>query len=468
MSWITASLTRQFIFLLLLALIAGQTVPFAISWNERKLALREAAQTEFVSRASALTLLAEHTTPSFRQEVLKASATSFTRFWISTASPMDTEAWARDGFARLRQPLFRAPSPGGHGGLGHAVDIDHMLGDGNEGTFVWQPLKSDLWEAPAKAQVFPFGDNDGMALTTELKDGVFLNAIMFKPLKGGIWRPEALFWTTVTGLILCLIGAFLAKLIARPLKQLAAAAEAFGRGEVVALQTARGPVEIRQLREAFNLMQTRLSRFVDDRTRMLAAIGHDLRTPLTTLRLRAEFIAEDEIRTRLISTIDEMEEMTKATLDFAKGEATSEETRVIDLNALVGSLCDDLAELGHDVVFEDSPRTTYRCRPDGLKRAIRNLIENALRYGGKAMVHLARSDAGIDIVIADNGPGIPADEMEKVFAPFYRLDASRNTETGGAGLGLAIARTIVHQHGGEIRLADSNPGLRATVALPAA
>ncbi len=466
MKWITASLTRQFIFLLLLALITGQAIPFAISWNERKAALREAAQSEFVTRTSALAQLAEHTKPEFRGEVLNASATTFTRFWTSTESPMDTESWAKQGFARLRQPLFRPLAPGEHGGIYSHPDGWNTLNDEDITAYRWQPLHSDLWEAPAKAQFFMFSGNDGMAMTTQLKDGIWLNAINFKPLKAGIWRPEAIISTSITGLALCLIGVFLARLIARPLKQLASSAEALGRGEVIPIMAETGPVEVRQLREAFNLMQLRLSRFIEDRTRMLAAIGHDLRTPLTTLRLRAEFVQEDEVRTRLISTIDEMEKMTEATLDFAKGEAASEDTRIIDLNALVGSLCDDLAEIGNDVSFQEGAKTSYRCRPDGLKRALRNLIENALRYGGKAMVHLKRTSSSIDIVIEDHGPGIPEDQMEKVFSPFYRLDASRSTETGGVGLGLSIARTIIHQHGGEIVLAANNPGLRATVALP--
>lgn len=465
MRWVAASLTRQFIFLLLFALILGQTVPFAISWNERKAALREAAHSEFITRTSAIAQLSDHSLPSARAEILNASGTVFTRFWTSTESPMDTEAWAKHGFAELRRPLSRMRGPNG-ADEGHHQDLLAALDQQDTSDFRWQPLHSELWEEPAKAQFFMFADADGMAMTTPLKDGTWLNAINFKPLKAGIWRPEAILSTAVTALLLCLIAFFVARLIARPLKQLASSAEAMGRGEVIPILAEKGPIEIRQLSEAFDLMQQRLTRFVEDRTRMLAAIGHDLRTPLTTLRLRAEFVPDEEARTRLISTIDEMEKMTEATLDFAKGDATSEATRVVDLNALVGSLCDDLAELGNDVAFEDGTKTTYRCRPDGLKRAIRNLIENALRYGGRTSVRIERGAANLAVVIEDDGPGIPEGEREKVFSPFYRLEASRNSETGGAGLGLSIARTIVRQHGGEIILAANSPGLKATIALP--
>jgi len=143
-----------------------------------------------------------------------------------------------------------------------------------------------------------------------------------------------------------------------------------------------------------------------------------------------------------------------------------EETRTIDLNALVGSLCDDLAEMHQPVVYRDGGKSTYRCRPDSLRRAIRNVIENAVRYGGEARVHLHHDGPSIDIVIEDNGPGIPDEMHEKVFAPFFRLEASRNRETGGVGLGLAIARTIVRHHGGDIVFSRGDPGFRVTLSLP--
>jgi signal transduction histidine kinase len=467
MKWMTSSLTRQFIFLLLLALIAGQTIPFAISWNERKVAIREATQAEFISRTSALSQLMDHTTPEFRREILSASATSFSRFWTSPQSPMDTEAWAKDGFSQLQRPLYRISSASQRNEFVRHDGMFEPLGHEDLTALHWQPLHSDIWEGPAKAQFFVFADSDGMAMTMQLKDGSWLNSIYYKQLKAGIWRPEAIISTIMTGLALCLIGTFLARWISRPLRQLASSAEALGRGEVLPILPETGPREIRQLREAFNVMQLRLMRFVEDRTRMLAAIGHDLRTPLTTLRLRAEFIPEGEERARLIDTIDEIEKMTEATLDFAKGDTTAEATRVVDLSALVGSLCDDLAELGNDVTFEEGAKTTYRCRPDGLKRAVRNLVENALRYGGKATVRLDRSDSSIDIVVEDQGPGIPDEQFERVFAPFYRIESSRNAETGGVGLGLSIARTIIRQHGGDIVLSHNHPGLKAVVALPA-
>jgi signal transduction histidine kinase len=270
----------------------------------------------------------------------------------------------------------------------------------------------------------------------------------------------------VTAVVLSVFGIIVARGIARPMRRLAVAAEALGRGESVAPLPEAGPDDIRNTAEAFNRMQERLQRFVEDRTRMLAAIGHDLRTPLTTLRLRAEFVADAEEREKMLATIAEVQKMTEATLAFAREEATAEGTRAVDLPALVESLCDDLAELGRDVTFQEGPKISYRCRPDALRRAVRNLVENAVRYGERARVHVARSGDGVEIVIEDDGPGIPDGAAEQVFAPFFRIENSRNPETGGVGLGLSIARTIVRHHGGDIALANQPRGLRATISLP--
>jgi signal transduction histidine kinase len=213
-------------------------------------------------------------------------------------------------------------------------------------------------------------------------------------------------------------------------------------------------------------MQERLQRFVEDRTRMLAAISHDLRTPLTSLRLRAEFVQDHDLQEKMLKTIEEIQTMTEAALAFAREDAAVEETRTVDLSALVGSLCDDLAELGQNVTVSDGPKVLYRCRPDSLRRAIRNLVENAVRYGEQAKVSLVRSADGLDIVVEDGGPGIPQADMEQVFAPFFRLEQSRNRETGGVGLGLSIARAIARHHGGDIVLENRSNGLRAVIRLP--
>ena len=255
--------------------------------------------------------------------------------------------------------------------------------------------------------------------------------------------------------------------LTQPLRELAQAAAALGRGESAARLEEKGPREVQETIRAFNDMQERLSRFVLDRTKMLAALGHDLRTPITTLRLRAEFIEEDEVRQKILQTLDEMFEMAEATLSFAREEAAQEKTRLVDVGALISTVCADLTDTGFPIECADTGSFTIRCRPSGLKRAFRNIVENAVAYGRRARVFVEHKRGDVAVMIDDDGPGIPTGDMERVFGPFVRLENSRNMDTGGVGLGLAIARSIVRNHGGDITLQNrAEGGLRVTITLP--
>jgi signal transduction histidine kinase len=227
---------------------------------------------------------------------------------------------------------------------------------------------------------------------------------------------------------------------------------------------------MRQAARAFNDMQTRLRRLVENRTRMLAAISHDLRTPLTLLRLRAEDVENAAEREKMLATIADMNAMIDATLSFARDEATAEPSRRTDLTALLASLVDDMADAGMPVTMEPAPPLVADCRPAALKRAITNLIDNAIKYGkvARASIQAIPGAIGaIEIIIDDDGLGIPEEELARVFQPFYRIERSRSRETGGIGLGLAIALSIVQAHGGELRLANrKGDGLRAVITLP--
>jgi signal transduction histidine kinase len=275
----------------------------------------------------------------------------------------------------------------------------------------------------------------------------------------------------LTALLLLLVAVLAARRVARPLQRLTDSAERLGRGEDVEMLPEQGPEDIRRTTAAFNRMHSRLRRFIEDRTRMVAAISHDLRTPITSLRLRAEFIDDSEMKEKIIATLDEMQAMTEGALAFAREEATVEPTRTTDLDALLESLCADLSEMGWDVKFDDGARVPWRGRPDGLRRALRNVIENAVRYGDRARVKLDVSPESLEVAVEDDGPGIPEVEFERVFTPFVRLESSRNRSTGGVGLGLSIARTIVRAHGGDIFLTNRNgakpvSGLRVVIRLP--
>ena len=272
------------------------------------------------------------------------------------------------------------------------------------------------------------------------------------------------------GLLLLLVtasGLVIARRMAQPMARLAVAATRFGLGQSQPPLSERGPREVRETIRAFNDMRERLSRHLQDRSRMLAAVSHDLRTPITTLRLRAEYIADDEMRERTLATLDEMQRVLAAALAFARDEAADEQPRATDLAALLQTLVDDHADLGRDIRYIGPDRSTLVCRPVSLRRALNNLIDNALTYGGAAEVRLSEDGSTRLVQIDDDGPGIPEDMQERVFAPFMRLEPSRNRETGGIGLGLSLARTIVHAHGGRIELANRpGGGLRVGVLLP--
>jgi signal transduction histidine kinase len=467
------SLAAQIIVAMLLALGLSQVIGFMISWDERGRALYLAAKSEFLIRTASLAQLLETTPSTLDRDILNASNTAYTRFWISRDEPVDSTAWRQEAWTVLAQPLptlsqsvygqrrlERQASPLSYPSgsiVAAAAAMSHLT---------WATLPAHAWPLSRPAKFLYLDESKGMGIAVRLESGAWLNAAYSKSIPNSIWTSQAAVSLAITAVILSLIAIFVARSIARPMRRLAVAAEALGRGESIKPLPESGPDDIRQTAVAFNRMQERLERFVQDRTRMLAAISHDIRTPLTSLRLRAEFVADPDVQDKMLKTIGEIQTMTEAALAFVREEATAEATRTVDLPALVESLCDDLAELGHDVSFMEGPAINYRCRPDALRRAIRNLIENAVRYGERARVSVARTANSIDIVIEDDGPGIPDEVKEQVFAPFYRLEDSRNRETGGVGLGLSIARAIARHHGGDVVLNNRAKGLHATISLP--
>jgi signal transduction histidine kinase len=263
------------------------------------------------------------------------------------------------------------------------------------------------------------------------------------------------------------VAIVVARLQTRSLRALAEASERLGRGEMVAPLSTGGPPEVAAAARAFNTMQERLSEYFSDRLRLLGGIGHDLRTPLTTLRLKAEFIDDEAVRDDIVATIDEMTGITEATLAFIRAEATTEASQKVDLPDLVDDVAKEFLLADERVAVAPSPAFAFVCRPVALRRALRNLIENAVRYGGGAWVSVARDTAGVTIAVEDDGPGVPEHLIEEAFKPFVRLETSRNIETGGLGLGLCIARNLVKAHGGALTLANRpQGGAIASIRLP--
>ncbi len=268
--------------------------------------------------------------------------------------------------------------------------------------------------------------------------------------------------------LVTLLSALAARRPLRALERLAEAAREFGRTRKTVPIDPVGLREFGIIAEAMDGMQERIERFIAERTRMLAAMSHDLRTNLTASRIDAEELPACEARDRIVASMEEMERMISATLTFAGDELKGEPVQRIDLAAMLISLCDSFSDRNCDTSYDGPDHLSALCQPVALKRAFANLIDNAVKYGGCARVRISHSDGRAAIVIADTGPGIPPDKVELAFQPFWRLDSARSRETGGVGLGLTIARDIVQSHGGEIALGQpaQGTGLEVRISLP--
>ena len=317
---------------------------------------------------------------------------------------------------------------------------------------------------------------EGGALTVlagslQLDDGTWLNFVTPFANPQAFWTSRFFLIIVTTTVIALAASVWAVRRAARPLGALAVAAERLGTDIAAPSIAEKGPREVRIALRAFNEMQGRLQRVVHDRTQMLAAISHDLRTPITRMKLRAELVEDLEQRAKMIADLDEMEAMVAATLSFARDDPAREPLVRLDLAALLQSLCADRVACGAEVRYEGPARLVFTGRVTALKRAFANLIDNAVKYGGRCRVTAVETamekGGAVVVTVKDDGPGIPETERERVFEPFYRMETSRSRATGGVGLGLSVVRGAVRAHGGDIVLANRpEGGLCATVTLP--
>lgn len=458
MRLIPRSLAGRLVAVLLIALVAAHAIGFALFAGERRTALATAQRQAVIGRTAATLRLLEAAPAHLEAAVLASVSAPDTHYRFAPASPIPPEDMGRraarlaDRLARdlpgvaearleVRPPPWPTPRPDMpmHGTPGgHAVErMAHLT----------RPLL--------------------LRLALRLDDGRWLVVETGAP-PAPAWGLAPLAALLLSALAIAAVTVLAVRRLTRPLAHLAEAAEAFGRGDRRdRLDETAGPAEIRRTTRAFNEMQDRLARFVADRTRMMAAIGHDLRTPITALKLRAELVDDPETRERMLATLDAMTRMVEETLAFARAEATAEPTRPIDLRALAESLAEDRRAAGEDVALSDGPPVVLPGRPTALRRAIDNLIGNAVRYGARARLGLEDAADAVRLHVDDDGPGIPPADRERAFEPFVRLEVSRSRETGGTGLGLAVARTLIRAHGGDVILGDGpTVGLRATIWLP--
>jgi signal transduction histidine kinase len=304
------------------------------------------------------------------------------------------------------------------------------------------------------------------SVAIHLADGQIVTARMPPPRKPPV-HPETMVFLSIA-VSTTLLGLWAARALTAPLRAFARAAEAFSPDAEIAPLPEGGPDEIRAAAGALNRMRARIKHLIDDRTRMLAAVGHDLRTPITRLRLRSEFIEDAALRTHMLDDLAQMNAMVESLLMFLRDGKSQEQAVMIDVATSLQTICDQFTDMGRDVRYDGPDHVTIRAIPGALHRAVSNLVDNAVRYGVRALVRLTVQPGTVVIAVEDDGPGIPDGEKDAMLEPFVRGDAARGMDgQSGCGLGLSIARAVVAAHGGTLVLLDRQPsGLITRIELP--
>lgn len=437
-------LAGRFVLLLVTVLLAASLVAAALLFLERGRLERNAREAREIERITSLVPALEIANPNLRESIARRASGRFTQYSVDARpvaiSGRGTPPPLRNLTASLAEALpdheirgavmsrrgdRHLPGPPGLA----AVALSIRLASTDGGRVQWLNVisRGKWFHSPgAQGKVLP----------------VFLGLSLLSVLG---------------------VGLIFVRRLTRPLTELAEAARAAGRGDRSIRVGESGAYELREAARAFNEMQARIARFDAERMRMLAAVGHDLRTPITSLRIRAEMLDETEAAP-MIRTLEDMTVMVDGLVSYARGAGDGETAISLDLGPLLARLCD---ERGAEFQCHQSARVMGR--PVALGRAIGNVVDNALRYGKSARISLRHESEITFITVEDNGPGIPPEQLDAMFEPFVRGEESRNQDTGGAGLGLAIARNIIAGHGGMITL-DNRPqgGLRVTITLPLA
>jgi len=446
------SLLGQMILLMAAALFVAQLVNFAFLLNGQQrlsLAQTEGPAISFYAEVAAQVVAADN---EEERDFLLGSRgrRRFRLFTLDPSSMVDRIRLERE--SRLESRLRTALNDAG-------VEVREVRAARTQDLGVFPDL-------PDRRRTRMEGRWQAVLLSAQLPDGTWLNGRLGAP-RPDPWLLGRLMLATIA-LYVLVLGAVLwiASRLTRPLRDLTRAAESFeGRRELPPVEP-KGPSDLRHAIQAFNAMNRRVVGLIDEKDRMLGAIGHDLRTPLASLRIRAESLGPEEDREALIRTIEEMSETLEDILVLARTGRNREAPRMVEVAALADAVVEEFHDMGVDVTFEPSPRVPLEVQPILLRRAIRNLIDNAVKYGTRARVRVVAAGRGAAIEVDDDGPGIPADRIETVTRPFERLEGSRSRDTGGAGLGLAIAQAVAEGHGGRLELTNRpGGGLRARILL---
>jgi len=441
------SMAGQLIALLLLALLVAHLIALWVRQGRDEY-LHPVASHYMLERVAGVYHAVRLSPPGQSEQMLSTISTGNAQFWLTSGMPdlpvtmnEEEKKLARALSARLSQPPSRS----------WVQIVDHHS----------PAVQESGSDSPPYV---------GILAALELADGRWLVSLQQSVGRSPWWKPLH-FSIPVSTLPVLLVAILFIRRILRPIRALETAAERLSRGEQGGPLPVTGPSEARELTMAFNLMEERQNRFLEDRTRMLAAISHDLRSPITSLRLRAEMIDDAALRTVMTNTLEDMSLMVEETLRFARDDTVDQVIEEVDVARLAREIVADFSELGHRISWNGPHGIFYRCRPLSIRRAITNLVDNATRYGSEVEIrgHGTNSKGEVIIEVSDNGPGIDPALFERAFEPFARLDPSRNRETGGAGLGLSIARSCIEAHGGRLELANRpEGGLVARITLPEA
>jgi len=466
MSLVPRSLFSRLVLVLLTGLIIAQLLSFAIHMHERSELLSQSSGMQSAQRIADIVRLLETLSPEERRRIVQ----------VLSAPPLT--------ISLDQAPLVEGegdPEKGARGALFGAM-LRRFLGDSRpvvvavaEGAPIvpgaMRGFKGSemhrAWMPPMAAG--PFSGQAGFSFLAQvrLQDGSLVTFDSRLAQETASWPYRLLLSLAVLLAAVVAVSLVAVRWATRPLNALADAAGQLGKDINRPPLPEKGPQEVRRAAQAFNTMQARLIGYIRERTALLAAMSHDLKTPITRLRLRSELLEDPQQRAKFVKDLDEMEAMVRDTLAFLGGLESGEPVKPVDIMALLESLQADMAEMGGRVEINGASLKPYPGRPQALRRCLTNLLDNAVKYGKSAVVVVGDNDTRLEIRIQDEGPGLPQAELEKVFEPFYRVEGSRSRETGGTGLGLAIAKKIAEDHGGRLSLRNRDRGgLEASLLLP--
>ena len=435
-----SSLFARLALILLGGLFAAQLASIWLQWDERAAVVTQARGLHYIDRIADTVRALEASTPAQRSAVLATLSARDLRVTLIR----DDEVLPNAPRGQIQMALGTR--------LGSEREIRSEIGVGMQ---------------HGRAMAMPQPTTPLRTLDVRLRDGQWVRIVALPAADAPALSPDLIVKLLITLAIVIAVVMIAVRQATRPLKVLADAADALGRNLDAAPLVEQGPTETRRAAQAFNHMQARVKRLIDERSRALAAVSHDLRTPLTRLRLRAELVSDERLRDQMADDLDAMATMIDATLDYLRGLQDSEVARPIDMNALLHSLASDAAVLGKAISVDGLAQQPYTGRLSALRRALQNLIDNAIKHGHGAHLRIEDSATALRIVVDDDGPGIAPEKLVRVTEPYYRPDGSGSRATGGVGLGLSIVKDIALVHGGELVLTNRpQGGLSASIVLP--